>query len=380
MPSSRAPSTASKSASSPAACPSVRFRPRRVAHRPLPSITQATWAGMRSRSRSGGQHDPEPSGRSGMGRGAAGYLRARVRPRPLARAVRLARSSAQGQRALRGHRGRPAVVVHRVGRVPLAVPAAPRAHRGGRLRVVGEHGLRRPDRGGARAGGPGRRGGDRRDQHRRGVTAHRHRRRPDRSDLGGPRRRRRAPGRLQRGLADHGARADRPGRRPRLAAGRGAALPAHVLRWDPWPDSLPGPVAFLPVPSAPPSPRSCSRGRSASSATSRFPGERTFPARVLVAIGFEILKLVGTVSVPRAMVTGIGALRRHRGGVRRARVAAPLRPADRLRRWCSTSPVGSRREARSPWRSRCPASAARFPSPRTGAARSTRLRRSGPVS
>ena len=44
-PSSSAPSTASNSASSPAACPSVRFNPRCVAHRPLPSITAATCAG-----------------------------------------------------------------------------------------------------------------------------------------------------------------------------------------------------------------------------------------------------------------------------------------------------------------------------------------------
>ena len=47
MPSSSAPSTVSNSASSPAAWPSVRFRPRCWAHRPLPSITQATWTGMR---------------------------------------------------------------------------------------------------------------------------------------------------------------------------------------------------------------------------------------------------------------------------------------------------------------------------------------------
>ena len=57
-PSSSAPSTVSKSASSPAACPSVRLRPCRVAQRPFPSITQATWAGMRSGSRSEGSTAP----------------------------------------------------------------------------------------------------------------------------------------------------------------------------------------------------------------------------------------------------------------------------------------------------------------------------------
>ena len=50
-PMSRPPSTVSKSASSPAACPSVRFSPRCCAHRPLPSMTNATCAGIRSGSR-----------------------------------------------------------------------------------------------------------------------------------------------------------------------------------------------------------------------------------------------------------------------------------------------------------------------------------------
>ena len=49
-PTSSPPSTVSKSASSPAACPSVRLRPRRCAQRPLPSITIATWRGSRGRS------------------------------------------------------------------------------------------------------------------------------------------------------------------------------------------------------------------------------------------------------------------------------------------------------------------------------------------
>src|SRR4051795_1273357 len=46
-PSSSAPSTASNNASSPAACPSVRLRPRCVAQRPLPSMTAATCTGTR---------------------------------------------------------------------------------------------------------------------------------------------------------------------------------------------------------------------------------------------------------------------------------------------------------------------------------------------
>src|SRR6266542_6864062 len=51
---SRAPSTVSNNASSPAACPSVRLRPRCLAHRPLPSMTMATWRGIRPRSRAPG--------------------------------------------------------------------------------------------------------------------------------------------------------------------------------------------------------------------------------------------------------------------------------------------------------------------------------------
>ena len=49
---SRAPSTVSNSACSPAAWPSVRGRPRRCAHRPFPSITHAMCVGMRPRSMS----------------------------------------------------------------------------------------------------------------------------------------------------------------------------------------------------------------------------------------------------------------------------------------------------------------------------------------
>ncbi len=48
MPSSRAPSMHSNSASSPRRCPSVRLRPRSVAQRPLPSMTTARWRGMPS--------------------------------------------------------------------------------------------------------------------------------------------------------------------------------------------------------------------------------------------------------------------------------------------------------------------------------------------
>src|SRR3990172_12934 len=45
IPRPRAPWTTSNNASSPAACPAVRGRPRAVAQRPLPSITIATWRG-----------------------------------------------------------------------------------------------------------------------------------------------------------------------------------------------------------------------------------------------------------------------------------------------------------------------------------------------
>src|SRR5262252_2333978 len=57
MPSSRHPSTASNRASSPASWPCVRFRPRWRAQRPLPSMTTATWRGMRDGSRSEGNTD-----------------------------------------------------------------------------------------------------------------------------------------------------------------------------------------------------------------------------------------------------------------------------------------------------------------------------------
>ena len=46
IPISMAPSMTSKRANSPLACPSVRLRPRCLAHRPLPSMTMATWRGM----------------------------------------------------------------------------------------------------------------------------------------------------------------------------------------------------------------------------------------------------------------------------------------------------------------------------------------------
>ena len=45
MPISMAPQVMSMSTASPILCPSVRPRPRWVAHRPLPSITTATWLG-----------------------------------------------------------------------------------------------------------------------------------------------------------------------------------------------------------------------------------------------------------------------------------------------------------------------------------------------
>ena len=53
-PISRAPFTTLKSASSPATWPSVRARPRWLAQRPLPSMTQATCWGTRARSSSAG--------------------------------------------------------------------------------------------------------------------------------------------------------------------------------------------------------------------------------------------------------------------------------------------------------------------------------------
>src|SRR5690606_27907684 len=52
IPASSAPQIVSTRASSLAAWPSVRGRPRRFAQRPLPSITTATWVGIRCGSRS----------------------------------------------------------------------------------------------------------------------------------------------------------------------------------------------------------------------------------------------------------------------------------------------------------------------------------------
>ena len=72
MPTSSAPSTVSNNASSAAVWPSVRFRPRRFAHRPLPSITIATCAGMRRGSR--------PAGKSSGT--AASYLSSAAHERP----------------------------------------------------------------------------------------------------------------------------------------------------------------------------------------------------------------------------------------------------------------------------------------------------------
>src|SRR5688572_27965304 len=73
MPSSRAPSTASKSASSPASWPWVRLRPRWRAQRPFPSITTATWRGMREASRSDGStgldRSPRLCASTGLGDG-----------------------------------------------------------------------------------------------------------------------------------------------------------------------------------------------------------------------------------------------------------------------------------------------------------------------
>src|SRR5438093_13492994 len=91
MPSSRAPSTASNSASSPASWPWVRFSPRRRAQRPLPSMTTATWRGMRDGSRSEGSTELDRTALAALldgdlglhtGRPVAGDVaEERVRPR-----------------------------------------------------------------------------------------------------------------------------------------------------------------------------------------------------------------------------------------------------------------------------------------------------------
>ncbi len=75
-PISMAPSTTSKSECSPRSWPAVRGRPRSFAHRPLPSITIATWRGTRSAGTAGRSR----SGRVRRRRSYGG--RARLRPPP----------------------------------------------------------------------------------------------------------------------------------------------------------------------------------------------------------------------------------------------------------------------------------------------------------
>ena len=53
-PISMAPSTTSNSECSPCSWPAVRGSPRSFAHRPLPSITTATWCGTSSEGIAGG--------------------------------------------------------------------------------------------------------------------------------------------------------------------------------------------------------------------------------------------------------------------------------------------------------------------------------------
>ena len=64
MPSSMHPHTTSMSTASPRSCPAVRLSPRSWAHRPLPSITSATWRGTTSVASSGGRA-PEGCGSGG---------------------------------------------------------------------------------------------------------------------------------------------------------------------------------------------------------------------------------------------------------------------------------------------------------------------------
>src|SRR4051812_37224895 len=89
MPISIAPSITSNSETSPILCPSVRGRPRALAQRPLPSMTIATWRGMRSRGRAGGRA-PDACG-------AGGFTRREGSRRDMAsRVLRVAWSSGVG--------------------------------------------------------------------------------------------------------------------------------------------------------------------------------------------------------------------------------------------------------------------------------------------
>src|SRR5215213_10885257 len=94
MPSSSAPWTVSYRASSPAAWPSVRGRPRFCAHRPLPSMTMATCRGMR-RGSSASRSTP---GRYRWIAAVRGRSEERIGPRRLLR-VSLVPEPAEGARA-----------------------------------------------------------------------------------------------------------------------------------------------------------------------------------------------------------------------------------------------------------------------------------------
>ena len=121
-PSSSAPSTVSNRASSPAAWPSVRGRPRFWAQRPLPSMTTPMWTGIRF-----GIELVEPQRRRPvlLHRPRVQTRRAR-QARPLGRAQEPARSAhrAPGPEALRrAQRQLPGVGRHPV-ELPLALPPA----------------------------------------------------------------------------------------------------------------------------------------------------------------------------------------------------------------------------------------------------------------
>ena len=363
MPRSSAPSTVSTRASSPAACPSVRGRPRRSAHRPLPSMTQAMWAGMRSGVDAVGDHLGKLPGEAGR----AGDVPTRPRPSeqevtPCSTALRTgSRGSHAAGRAPRvGDVGRwAAVVVDRPGRVPVAVPAAAGGDRRARLRVRQRHRLRRRGRRAARAHGLGRR--------TRCSTAwptprRAGGRRPSSASLGllwaGPRRGRHPGAGVQRHLAGEGPPAGGPSWStwPGWPA-RASSSSAH-WRSGPAAGALPGPAACPPSLFGLAATSCCSCGCSARSPTSPCRGRP--PARGdRGAIGLEVLKLVGTVYVPRAVASSsalYGSL-----GVVFAILAwlAIGGPAGGLRLRLQRRPPRAAATARSRWRSRCPASRAR---------------------
>ena len=105
----------------PAAWPSVRFRPRACAQRPLPSITAATCSGMRDAIDAGRDHEVQTTAAAGNALGRAG--RRGDEGASASSAGRWSTSSSRSSRRSGAIGGGTYGVVDRGDRVPVAVPA-----------------------------------------------------------------------------------------------------------------------------------------------------------------------------------------------------------------------------------------------------------------